>query len=491
MDDSLAARQFGLGEVAGTAFAHGEERAAIDGGIELKPEEIGAALTEEVQHADVVVDRLAGLRQRVVKRDDRVEQPVTREALRLEVDPQPARQKEVGLSRLDGDARRNATAVEIPRAGMNVVLGDDSPRSHRPRLALNGQDAIHEHQWFIRQTDSRRVLVDLGEHRPEHFADPADGERQALVAVEGTRGSGARAEGRGWSGKVEWFFSCPLSTRLGGERVRVRGSSFHRMCWIGSALTVWPPHPNPLPRRRGRGDKSSRRSGAGQCGEVLGGQPFGAGREAKECLVSLRAVVGHESKQLEGGMVEGRGLKVEGQTLFISGSRLREQIVDFNGRCAELPAVWRRRNLERQSADARDDLANRRCLFSGSQLSPLDHQPIAIQGRQVHRNSLGDQGREEFEERLDGTRRVGQGGSREMRSVTENLVDHPGAGRAGADLDEDSHAIGIRPFDDARKVDRVHRLSDDGLGRRFARERILVAPRRTVKVDRGRLRVEG
>ena len=89
LDDPLASRQFGLSEKAGTAFAHRQQRLAIDGRIELEPEEVRVPLSEEVQHTDVVVDCLASLRQLVMKGDDRIEQPVTRKALRLEVDPQP------------------------------------------------------------------------------------------------------------------------------------------------------------------------------------------------------------------------------------------------------------------------------------------------------------------------------------------------------------------------------------------------------------------
>ena len=64
--------------------------------------------------------------------------------------------------------------------------------------------------------------------------------------------------------------SCPLSPRLGGERVRVRGADERATSDLnigieeppiqhrddGQPNEEQPPHPNPLPRRRGRGDQS-------------------------------------------------------------------------------------------------------------------------------------------------------------------------------------------------------------------------------------------
>ena len=157
----------------------------------------------------------------------------------------------------------------------------------------------------------------------------------------------------------------------------------------------------------------------------------------------------------------------------------------FHNRFTKLPTTRRSRNLKRQAPHPRDDLADGwLCVvFSAPQPSTLDPQPFLVQVRQIHRHPFRDQGREEFEERLDGTRRVGQGGSREMRSVAENLINHFGAGRTGSNLDEDPHAVGIRLLDDARKIDRAHGLSDDGLGSRFAREVVLAAPRGAVEVD--------
>ena len=67
----------------------------------------------------------------------------------------------------------------------------------------------------------------------------------------------------------EGSHSCLLAPRLGGERVRVRGAEADTRPLAATALSEpndihperlesedKPPHPNPLPRRRGRGDKA-------------------------------------------------------------------------------------------------------------------------------------------------------------------------------------------------------------------------------------------
>ena len=68
--------------------------------------------------------------------------------------------------------------------GQDVVLGDDPPARQRPRLALDRDDPVDEHQRLVGQPDPRRMRVDRGELGAEHRADRADGELQALLAIE-------------------------------------------------------------------------------------------------------------------------------------------------------------------------------------------------------------------------------------------------------------------------------------------------------------------
>ena len=58
------------------------------------------------------------------------------------------------------------------------------PARQRPRLSLDRQDPVHQHERLVGQPDPRGVGVDRGELRAEHRADRADGEFQALVPVQ-------------------------------------------------------------------------------------------------------------------------------------------------------------------------------------------------------------------------------------------------------------------------------------------------------------------
>ena len=51
-------------------------------------------------------------------------------------------------------------------------------------LAFNRNDAVDQHQRLVGQADPGRVAVDLGEVGTEHITDLADGEFQALLAIQ-------------------------------------------------------------------------------------------------------------------------------------------------------------------------------------------------------------------------------------------------------------------------------------------------------------------
>ena len=70
-------------------------------------------------------------------------------------------------------------------SGVDVVLGDDPAAGHRPRLPLDGDDPVHQHQRLVGQADAGREAVRLGKLGAEHAGDRAAGEFQAHVAVEG------------------------------------------------------------------------------------------------------------------------------------------------------------------------------------------------------------------------------------------------------------------------------------------------------------------
>ncbi len=124
-----------------------------------------------------------GLRESAMERHRRIEQTIDGESARLEIDAEIRGQKQIGLSRLDGDAGGDTAAIEIPGAGVDVVLGDNAARRERTRLALDGEDAIDQHQRLVRQTDARGIAVDGGEVGTEDARDGTDGELQTLGAV--------------------------------------------------------------------------------------------------------------------------------------------------------------------------------------------------------------------------------------------------------------------------------------------------------------------
>ena len=159
--------------------------------------------------------------QLAMESDHGVEQPVDRQPLRLEVDPEVGREEEVGLARLDGDAGRDPPAVEIPGAGEDVVLGDDPAGRHRPRLPLDGQDPVDQHQRLVGEPDAGRVGVDRGELGPEDVADPSR-RRTPGTGPRSSAGAGRRAE-RG------------LGCRSGRSRTHCR----HRPRRSRSISSIW------------------------------------------------------------------------------------------------------------------------------------------------------------------------------------------------------------------------------------------------------------
>ena len=193
--DALARVERLDGEETRTSFVHGEQRPSVHRRLEREVEEPRVSLTEETLDADVVTDDLARLWKAVVEGHYRVQQAIHGVAERVTVDSQPARQEQVGLARLHGDARRDRAAGQVPGAGAHIVLCDDPSAGHRVRLALDGEDAIHEHERLGGQAHPGRVLVDEGESVPQHSADRPGGELQARLAVEEGRGSRGRRGG--------------------------------------------------------------------------------------------------------------------------------------------------------------------------------------------------------------------------------------------------------------------------------------------------------
>ena len=140
------------------------------------------ALPEKLVNVDVVPNYRSSGGQIVMKCDGRVEQAIHRQAFRDEINPQIARQKEIGLSRFDRNARRYPPAIEIPRARQHVMFRHDAPVRHGAGFAFDFEDSVNEHQRLIRQADTRRMRVNLRESFAKCLADAADSEFHALFA---------------------------------------------------------------------------------------------------------------------------------------------------------------------------------------------------------------------------------------------------------------------------------------------------------------------
>ena len=188
----------GLREKTGAAIGHGQQRFTIHRRFKIKLEQPGVALPEKMLDANVVADHFTCARQTAVKTHLGIEQAVHRLALRLQINAEITGQKQISLTRFDRNAGGNAAAIEIPRPGVNVVLGDDTPLRHRQRLTFNQRDAVDQHQGFVRQAHARGEGIGSGELRPEYTADQATAKFEAGGAVERARNAvGGNIGGQG------------------------------------------------------------------------------------------------------------------------------------------------------------------------------------------------------------------------------------------------------------------------------------------------------
>ena len=173
-----------LREKPRTAFGHRQQWFAIDGCEETEIEQPGVALPEEAVNSNVVMNHLARPRQAAMKTDFRIQQAVRREPAGLKIDPQIARQEQVGLPGFDCNASGDAPAIEVPRVAVNIMLGHHAALRHRQRLAFDGKDAINQHQRLIRQAHSGWERVRRRELRPEHMPHQPTAEFETSCAIK-------------------------------------------------------------------------------------------------------------------------------------------------------------------------------------------------------------------------------------------------------------------------------------------------------------------
>ena len=180
----------------------------------MEAEQVGLALPEKALDPDVVVDGLEGAGEFTVEGDHGVQQPVHGHPLGDEVDAQVAGEKEVGLTRFHRDAGRDAAAVQVPGARMHVVLGHHAPAGHRSRLALQRDDAVHQHERLVRQSYPGREAVGACEGGAQHPLHGTDGEFHAHVTIEnGGEGAGVPIRRRSGHGCCRRRLKCPCLGR--------------------------------------------------------------------------------------------------------------------------------------------------------------------------------------------------------------------------------------------------------------------------------------
>ena len=114
VDHALSGCQLICREEPRAPFSHGEQGLTVHAAVELKAEEPSVALAEKALNANVIANGFSRPRQTVMKSHDGIQQPVNSLASRLKINPQESRQKQIRLTGLNGDARRNAVIIQIP-----------------------------------------------------------------------------------------------------------------------------------------------------------------------------------------------------------------------------------------------------------------------------------------------------------------------------------------------------------------------------------------
>ena len=114
---------------------------------------------EELVDGDVVANDLARQGKTSMEGHLGVQKPVDGEALGDEVDAQIGGEKKIRLAGFNGDACGDPAAIEIPRSGMNVMLGNHPTMAHGSRLTVDFHDAVDEHQRLVGKTHPGRIAV--------------------------------------------------------------------------------------------------------------------------------------------------------------------------------------------------------------------------------------------------------------------------------------------------------------------------------------------
>ena len=324
-------------------------------------------------------------------------------------------------------------------------------------------DPVDQHQRLVREPDPGRVVVDAREVGPEDVADPADGEFQALASIERR---GRSLVGVGW-------------VELSGPH-RVGGGSFRE-----PEMADRPRPERAAPEAVAPSGRPSDRRGPGRSRSKPGGtprgHPRGRTRSAKTCRIK-----GFDSiDELTGsGSHIGRLMGVRScyrrpplPNPLPQGGRGSNQVDSGplpprRGRVGERGISGSDHQISRRAPGARTAGHRPRpgssCPVGFVLVEPASPQasvkPAA--GRPGTARRSGGRGPTDGGHRLAVGRAGGKrlGGARPL----EDLADHPGAGAAGADLDEGADPVVVSPRTTSGKSTPLEGVGQDRVGGRLA-----------------------
>ena len=155
-----------------------------------------------------------------MKRHDRVEQTIDRQALGLEVDAETAGREQSACPTRSRCTQGSCRRRDTTRGGMSCSVTTRPYVSERSSPST-GSDPIDEHERLVGQANTRGMTVDRGIRQPRHRADGAHRELQALHRPRKTVPAGAS----GW-----------LASRLSCEIPRLTESS--KLSWDSRLLPI-------------------------------------------------------------------------------------------------------------------------------------------------------------------------------------------------------------------------------------------------------------
>ena len=200
-DDAVGIRQLVVGKEAGLPLAHGEEQTVAAEAVVVEEEDAHRAVLGIAVQVNLVVQRLAHLRQFGAKGHLAAQQAVNALALVDKVGAEIGDQQQIGLAGLDEHAHRHAPVVQIPGVGADVGLRPDGALlPDGAGLGVDAQHAVGQQQRRHGHAHLAHVVVLLRKNRPQHLGNLARRHVLQLLAIQRWAGI-ARAVLADWQGR--------------------------------------------------------------------------------------------------------------------------------------------------------------------------------------------------------------------------------------------------------------------------------------------------